>query len=79
MLNALSAATLPTYPGLGQAWNNAGLYTGGLVYPVAWFSWWLGIFIIDIQCNSTQQETIVPVSLQTVPIFTFCSSGYATM
>jgi len=27
MLNVLSAATLPIYPGLGQAPNNAGLHT----------------------------------------------------
>jgi len=27
--NALSAATLPIYPGLGQAPNNAGLHTSG--------------------------------------------------
>jgi len=28
-LNALSAASLPIYPGLGQAPNNAGLYISG--------------------------------------------------
>jgi len=31
MPNALSSTTLPIYPGLGQAPNNAGLHT-----------WWLG-------------------------------------
>ena len=30
MLNVLSAATLPIYPGLGQAPNNAGLHTRSL-------------------------------------------------
>jgi len=30
MLDALSATTVPIYPALGQALNNAGLYTNGL-------------------------------------------------
>jgi len=33
-LNALSVATLPIYPGLGQEPNNAGLHT-----------WWLGRYL----------------------------------
>jgi len=32
MPNALSAATVPIYPGFGQAPNNA-----GIAYPLAWF------------------------------------------
>jgi len=36
MPNALSATTLPIYPGLGQAPNNSGLHTQRLgSYPVA--------------------------------------------
>ena len=43
--NALSAATLPIYPGLGQAPNNA-----GLVYPVAlWCNKYEGCSISKLQ------------------------------
>jgi len=39
MLNAFSAAALLVYPGLGQAWSNAGLHLCWLgSYPVAWLN-----------------------------------------
>jgi len=36
--DALSAATLPIYPGLGQAQEYAGLHTAMAWFPVAWLT-----------------------------------------